>query len=340
MNPDQATPTDAPAMSASALAAERRRGRIAGIATIATILLLVSGAVWSGKIDQDDTGGKPVVTQQRPAAIPHAANDVKAKQKAADDLKDDRDEVNGMASIDNHSGPFLGAALLLSLALALLSLPAHALYRATRARSPGEPSIIGFAAIYGPIALGLGTLIRALALKHASADFVDQQFTTFAAAADEARDSQQGAAFFLYQGLWVSGALAFVFWLIKGVWDAQKVGLLPKTFAVLGMALPLLMLIATPIAPPIALFWILALGLLLLRRWPGRIPPAWEEGRSIPWPTRAKIPDAATEPEVGGERNGEVKAVGPGVNQAEADDGADQSGEPAGQPPRKRKRRN
>ena len=139
-----------------------------------------------------------------------------------------------------------------------------------------------------------------------------------------------------------SGALAFAFWLIKGVWDASKIGLLPKPYAVLGMALPLLTLIATPIAPPIALFWMLALGLLLLRRWPSGIPPAWEAGRAIPWPPRGRVP-TVPEPEAGGERNGNVKAVGPGVIEAgeAGEDDAEGQGEPdrPPQPRRKRKRR-
>jgi hypothetical protein len=76
--------------------------------------------------------------------------------------------------------------------------------------------------------------------------------------------------------------------------------------------------------------WLIALGAMLLGLWPRGIPPAWEEGRAVPWPSMS--PPRATEELVGGSRNGEVEPVGPGVRQAE---------EPPGPAPgrtRKRKR--
>ena len=337
MSTAETPPTDAAVMSAEQLDAERRRGRIAGIAALVAVPLIVASAIWSSKIDQDDTGGKPVIAQPNATGL-HAGSNAQAKQKADDQLRDDRDETNALASIDNHIAAFIGSAALNALALLLLFLPAHALYRATRSRNPSEPAIVGVMAVYGPIAIGVAFLIRAFALKHASADFVDQQFTTYAAAADEAHDSQTGTVFMLFEGIAISGLLAFVFWLIKGVWDAQRVGLLPKAYAILGMALPILALIATPIAPPIAMFWMLALGLLLIGRWPGGIPPAWAAGNSTPWPTRSELaarPKA--EPEVGGERNGNVKAVGPGVSAAGESRAKRTRSDP--QPRKKRKRR-
>lgn len=333
-------------MGADELSAERGRGLVAGAAAIVAVLLIVIGAIWSSSIDQDDTGGKPAITQRGVTQAPqergsnsNSGNKRQSKgapaekreqdeqrKKAREELEDDRDEVNGLASIDNNADVFMGTALISALALVLLLLPALHLYRATKARDPGEAPIVGFLAVYGPIALGLGTVIRAFAFQDASADFVGQQFASYAVAADEARDLQTGGLFIFFQALTLSGLLALAFWLIKGVWDAAKIGLLPKPYAVLGMALPLLTLIATPLALPIGAFWMLAFGLLLLRRWPGGVPPAWEAGRSIPWPPRGQSPEQDRQ-ELGGERNGDVKVVGPGV-------GGDGDG-----PPKKRKRR-
>ena len=128
-----------------------------------SILLIVAGAIWSSQIDQNDTGGKPVIAQQQVTAhgksrqAPLTAKQKKDQQKAKQDLADDRDEVNGLASIDNNLATFFGAALLNAIAFALLAFPMRALYRATKSRHPNEASVIGFLAVYGPLALGIGT---------------------------------------------------------------------------------------------------------------------------------------------------------------------------------------
>lgn len=350
MSPDESTPTTSfPAMSASERDAERSRGRQAGIAALLAVLLIAVALIWTSQFDPDDTGGKPVIAQKQQPVTAHSksqdapltAKEKEAKEKAKQDFEDDKDEANALASIDNHVLVFVGAALLNAVAFLLLLFPARALFLATKAREPREASIVGFLAVYGPIALCVGTLIRALALKYASADFVDQQFANYPAAADEAANLKEGGAFVFFQALTLSGLLAFAFWLIKGVWDASKVGLLPKPYAVLGMALPLLTLIATPLALPIAVFWMVALGLLFLGRWPSGIPPAWEAGRAIPWPARgARI--VPVESEAGGERNGDVVLVDPGAIDVEVDGDDEPQPENPDVPPeprRKRKRR-
>jgi len=308
-----------PVLSAPEREEEARRGRIAGFVTMAAALLIVVGLIWSSTVDRDDTGGKPVILAPEPSAQQLS----KLTEKQRDERKDDKDQVEGMAYPDQHAITFVGSALLTGLAFMLFAFPAARLFRATRARNPQEPSLIHVVALYGPIAFGAGVIVRAVSLKYASADFVDQQYTTIAAAADEADDLQKGSLFIVAQALALSGFLALAFWLIKGQWDASKVGLLTKPYAILGMGLPLIALLAAPLVAPIALIWFVALGALLLGYWPGGLPPAWGEGRAIAWPSRAdSLPVKRPEPpEVGGERNGDV-VVGE-----------------SGEPPRKRKRR-
>jgi hypothetical protein len=40
---------------------------------------------------------------------------------------------------------------------------------------------------------------------------------------------------------------------------------------------------------PIIIFWLLALSLLYARRWPQGMPPAWETGTAVPWPSATEV---------------------------------------------------
>ena len=62
---------------------------------------------------------------------------------------------------------------------------------------------------------------------------------------------------------------------------AMRVGLLPRFWGSLGMALGAVSFLFFQFA----LLWFVYLGILLLGRVPGGKPPAWEAGEAIPWPT-------------------------------------------------------
>jgi hypothetical protein len=44
------------------------------------------------------------------------------------------------------------------------------------------------------------------------------------------------------------------------------------------------MMVLVPL-PIVQIFWLAALGFILLGRWPGGAPPAWRTGQAEPWPT-------------------------------------------------------
>jgi hypothetical protein len=39
----------------------------------------------------------------------------------------------------------------------------------------------------------------------------------------------------------------------------------------------------------VIVFWLLALAALFARRWPQGMPPAWETGIAVPWPSSAEV---------------------------------------------------
>jgi hypothetical protein len=56
-------------------------------------------------------------------------------------------------------------------------------------------------------------------------------------------------------------------------------------------------LFVIPLLPAtfIQLFWIVALGVLFLNRWPNGRGPAWSAVEVIPWPTAAQVREMAAE---------------------------------------------
>jgi hypothetical protein len=283
-------------VQAHEIAEERRRGRLAGGATLAAAFLFTGGELWSQSINGDAPKGN------RPA---------------------------GLRFLDRHSTELVGASVLRAVALVLVVAATVHLYRATKARRPEEPSVVFVMGVYGPLAWALGTVLVAVVLAINSASFVDRQYQTIGAADDAFRTAQ------LVGLVAFSGLLAFAFWLVKGSLDAMRIGLLSRSMGVIGVVLgPAL--VVTPFGALLLPVWLLALGALFLGRWPRGLPPAWESGQAMPWPsTRDRLEPAAEGPALGGGRNGEVEPVGPGV-QTPAQPGA---GAAAGGSRRKRKRR-
>ena len=72
--------------------------------------------------------------------------------------------------------------------------------------------------------------------------------------------------------------------------NAMRAGLLSRFMGILGIiAGPLVVIPILPAARFIQLFWIVALGVLFLGRWPNGRGPAWSVVEAIPWPTAADV---------------------------------------------------
>ena len=75
--------------------------------------------------------------------------------------------------------------------------------------------------------------------------------------------------------------------------NAMRVGLLTRFMGVLGIICGAL--IVLPILSPLPIvqtFWLGAMALLLLGRWPNGMPPAWSTAEAQPWPSQQKVREA------------------------------------------------
>jgi hypothetical protein len=263
-------------MSPEQLEAERRRGRIAAAAAVLSAVAFYAGGLWSQSIYSD------APENNDPAELRY---------------------------LDRHAGDILTSAIVQAAGMLLLAVAALHLYRAIRARRPEEPFVVGVMGVYGPVALAVVTVARAVALGIIAGDFADRQTQTLAAAEDALNDP----ALLVPQYLGISAVLALAFWLVKGSLDAMRIGLLTRFMGILGIALgPAFVLGFGSLILPV---WLIALAALFAGYWPRGLPPAWSSGEATPWPGPEQRAEAAPQP-VDGEgsrRNGEVDAVGPAV---------------------------
>jgi hypothetical protein len=290
-------------LSTAELAEERRSGRIAGAVTIAAGVLIGVGTFWSLILDHDRPGGK------------------------AESLRFFHDHASGQ----------VGASI--ASAVGFLALIGAVVYlqRVTKARNPELPIVTLVLGIFGCVALAAGTVGQAVALQSQASDFVTQHFSTAHAADEAAKDAMKETWPVITLICALAGTVALAFWFVLGSLYAMRVGLLTRFIGVLGIIIGPGFVFG--FAPPVMVFWLIAVGILFLGQWPRGRPPAWESGEARPWPGRDQIEEELpAEPleSAGGSRNGEVDAVGPEVRKANGDS------EPAAESPsprRKRKRR-
>jgi hypothetical protein len=203
--------------------------------------------------------------------------------------------IEGLRLIDDRKTDVLITTVLQGLSTALLAAPLWFLFEATRFRRPEIPKLARYLAIGGPVLTGVLQVVRQIQVADVAAKLdanlkasPDAPFSTDAA--NEFAKDQLGAGSLQIVGsigLAAGLALAFAFILIS--LNAMRAGLLSRFMGILGIIVGVLFVV--PLLGPVPIvevFWVAALGLLFLGKWPqGGRGPAWETAEAIPWPTAA-----------------------------------------------------
>jgi hypothetical protein len=109
------------------------------------------------------------------------------------------------------------------------------------------------------------------------------------------------------------GTIALAFSYVMISLNAMRAGLLSRFLGVLGIIVG--MLVVLPLLPSavpvIQIFWLGAVGVLILGRWPAGRGPAWESGEAQPWPTAADLRAAQAERELEEESRQQAEADQP-----------------------------
>jgi len=253
---------------------ESRTRRSAGIAAIAAGVLTLAGGIVNLIQTRDLPTGDERVRQLLPVLDQRLQGEDPGPGLLAQQV----------AYIGDNLPLYLLSGLLIGLAYLLLLPPLRALWTATQARQPniGRAGVI--AAVAGALLAGVGFLVYTVAFAGEAASFADAQRQTSGGARDAINTGSVTAAQLIFQLGRFALAVAFVIVAL----NAMRAGLLTRFLGILGIIVGVTFVF--PIDQPglVRSFWLVAVGLILLGRWPSPLP-AWQTGRAEPWPSRQDV---------------------------------------------------
>ncbi|MEA2482014.1 MAG: hypothetical protein QOJ07_3936 [Thermoleophilaceae bacterium] len=197
-------------------------------------------------------------------------------------------------------------AILQALGYLLLPIPLIYLYRATKARRDQLMQAARWVAIGGPILTAVAFVAHQIAVGSAASDFAKSPGTLdlhasalgLGGAAGPVLSSEVHANKLITDAantpvlasLQYAGGLALAFAFVLISLNAMRAGLLSRFMGIMGIIVAVLTIVPAlgPLTPVISVFWVGALGVLLLDRWPGGRGPAWEAVEERPWPGGAE----------------------------------------------------
>jgi hypothetical protein len=192
-----------------------------------------------------------------------------------------------LLSIDEQSGAYLASAVLSALAGLLLIGVFLYLFRATLARGGGVPSWFTYLVVGAPILFAVSTVAGAFEAIDLADEFAGGEPIRGDAGADRARDL--GGTSAVLVALATAGTVGVAFLFVMLPLRARRVGLLTPFMGILGViAGALVVFQLTGVSSVVQAFWLGALGMLFLGKWPGGRGPAWESGQPDPWPSAAQ----------------------------------------------------
>jgi len=194
------------------------------------------------------------------------------------------DDRGALLRIDDNAAPLYGSLVTQVVSLLLLAAALLYLLRATMARRAEVPRLVLPLLALGPLLLAVGGLLTQIDLADIADRFVESrpQTQTNMRAERLLEDRSLASGIVASAGTFCL-AVSFVFVSL----NAMRAGLLSRFMGIIGIFVGALLVL--PLVPGgqslIQLYWIVALGLLFLGRWPGARGPAWETVEAIPWPS-------------------------------------------------------
>jgi hypothetical protein len=190
--------------------------------------------------------------------------------------------------ISHHAFALIAGSVLSAIALLALTAVLFVLVRATKFRRPESWPATMPLALFGGIGFAAVAIAHQIAFAILTHNFATgHDFSNHAV--DEAISTNPANTLFAYVSL-VAG-LALLVGTISACLGAMRCGLLTRWMSVVGIfaALLIFLPIGGETLTLVPAFWLAAMGLLYMGRWPGEEPPAWSTGESRPWPSQAEL---------------------------------------------------
>jgi len=254
-----------------------RRTRLAVPAFAGGVLYLLSGIITQSTLNGAPTVG---ILQGLAPALEGVANPTVSPR--APEVK----------FISHHAGALIAGSVIAALAIAVLTLVLLLLLQATRFRRPET---------WGParmLVLGGGIGLAVISVAHQIVAAIEtHKFATGSDLSNHAVDNAltKGAANLVVDYLSLVAGLSLAVGMIVTMINAMRVGLVTRWMGIVGIISGILIFlpIGGATLEVVPSFWIVAMGILYIGKWPNGQPPAWESGEARPWPSRAQMREQA-----------------------------------------------
>jgi hypothetical protein len=264
--------TTAPQSTEEILAWEAEHRTRAGIAALIAAVLTLVGGIMSGLVNRDQPSVYGLDALRDAAGQPVPGGGLL---------------TDSVLYIHDHAAGLVLASVASALGTALVAPVLAYLFRAAKARNPTAPRAALYAALIGPILIAIAQITLVILIVVKASDFASGSERGTEAAHDALRSGAVNGAQLVSQLSLLGVALAFVMVSLA----AMRAGLLTRFLGVLGIivgALPVLGQFLGLASPLIQVFWLGAVGFVILGRT--RTPlPAWEQGIAVPWPTQQEL---------------------------------------------------
>jgi hypothetical protein len=197
----------------------------------------------------------------------------------------------------------LDALSWLTLGLVLIFLLRAAVSRGAHVRRP-----IRWMAIGGTLLVAISAVGVQASLAISSRDFAGSDDHSTTAAHDALTSAGTALAAHQFGDLLLAGTFIII------ALAAMRVGLLTRFLGVLGIMVGALILLSSVFGASsffIQALWLLLLGVTLLGRAPAGLPPAWQSGEAMPWPTQQELREARERAAAGERPAGPARTPGP-----------------------------
>ena len=189
--------------------------------------------------------------------------------------------------LSHHASSLIISSVMAAFAIIALTLALMLLAEAARFRRPASWAAARPLILVGGVALAVISLAHQAVLAIETHSFaVGHDFSNHAV--DNALAKSTPNLISQYLDLLAGLAVAIAMGVIMV--NSIRVGLVTRWLGVVGIisALLIFLPIGGATLEVIPSFWLVAIGILYIGKWPNGQPPAWESGEARPWPSRAQ----------------------------------------------------
>jgi hypothetical protein len=251
----------------------RRRARLSVPAFAGGVLYLLSGVLTTATLNGAPTVGMLQGLSPALSGVAHPAVSPRAAE---------------VKYISHHAFSLIAGSLIAAIAIVVLMLVLLLLADATRFRRPQTwPGA-------RPLVLAGGIALALVSIGHQLVTAIETH--NFAVGHDLSNHAvdvalTKGTPNVVIDYLDLLAGLAMAAGTITVAVTSMRAGLLTRWMGVLGIFTGILIFlpIGGATLEVIPAFWLVAMGILLVGKWPNGDPPAWTSGEARPWPSRAQV---------------------------------------------------